>query len=64
MAENIVQALIDEEYITGTPAKFKERAIEIVSDILGLDIEDITITDWGIESDEERSKRITKELNV
>jgi len=46
MAENIVKALSDEGLLKHDFTR--RRAVEIVSDILGLEIEDITITDFEI----------------
>jgi len=51
MAENIVKALSDEGLLKHDFAR--RHAIEIVSDILGLEIEDITITDFGIPEDDD-----------
>lgn len=46
MAKNIVRALVGEGYIS--PTACERRAVEVVSGILGLDIEEIEITDFEI----------------
>lgn len=51
MAKNIVKALIAEGYMTGT-ANQNMGAVELIAEVMGLDIEDITITDLEIPSEE------------
>lgn len=58
MAKNIVKALIDEGYMTGA-ANQNMGAVELVAEVMGLDIEDITITDFEIPSEE----RVVTDLN-